>query len=162
MRSIRWQIALVAISIVTIAGLLTGCNKEPKQAAPAPQTVPMNAGGTDNSSGLAIGHGGSGGASGMPAAGGGNAAAGVGLTWTAPSSWKTGPEKPMRAATYLIPAAGGDTDGGELAVFAAIGGGVQANIDRWIGQFSQPDGSQSASKASAAFCSESVPTVSRK
>lgn len=53
----------------------------------------------------------------------------------------------MRAATYLIPAAAGDSEGAECAVFAGIGGGVQANIDRWIGQFQQPDGSDSSAKA---------------
>jgi hypothetical protein len=53
----------------------------------------------------------------------------------------------MRAATYLIPAAGGDSEGAECAVFKDIGGGVDANIKRWIGQFEQPDGSSSESKA---------------
>ena len=53
----------------------------------------------------------------------------------------------MRAATYLISPVAGDTDNAECAVFLNIGGGVQANIDRWIGQFSQPDGSPSAGKA---------------
>jgi hypothetical protein len=53
----------------------------------------------------------------------------------------------MRAATYIAPAAKGDSEGGECAVFTNIGGGVQANIDRWIGQFEQPDGSSSEAKA---------------
>lgn len=46
----------------------------------------------------------------------------------------------MRAATYDVPAAAGDSEGGECAVFffgAGQGGGVQANIDRWIGQFQE-------------------------
>jgi hypothetical protein len=64
-----------------------------------------------------------------------------------PAGWQNGPEKPMRTATYLIPAAKGDSDGGECAVFMNIGGGVDANIQRWIGQFEQPDGSPSDSKA---------------
>ncbi|NOT62831.1 MAG: hypothetical protein HOP19_21695, partial [Acidobacteria bacterium] len=67
--------------------------------------------------------------------------------WDAPKSWKLGPERPMRSATYLIPAAAGDPEGGECAVFANIGGGVQANVDRWIGQFKQADGSDSKAKA---------------
>ncbi|MGH9802831.1 MAG: hypothetical protein ACRD82_20895, partial [Blastocatellia bacterium] len=50
-------------------------------------------------------------------------------------------------ATYIIPAAKGDSEGAECAVFDKIGGGVQANIDRWIGQFEQPDGSLSSAKA---------------
>jgi len=47
----------------------------------------------------------------------------------------------MRAATYIIPAAKGDSEGGECAVFVNLGGGVQANITRWIGQFDKTDGS---------------------
>ena len=40
-----------------------------------------------------------------------------GVKWTAPATWKTQPPKPMRAATYAIPAAAGDKDGAELAVY---------------------------------------------
>ncbi len=67
--------------------------------------------------------------------------------WDAPKTWKLGPEKPMRSATYFTPAAAGDPEGGECAVFANIGGGVQANVDRWIGQFKQADGTDSKAKA---------------
>lgn len=69
------------------------------------------------------------------------------VKWTPPAGWQTGPEKTMRAATYLIPAAGGDSEGAECAVFKDIGGGVDANIKRWIGQFNQPDGSSSEAQA---------------
>jgi hypothetical protein len=47
----------------------------------------------------------------------------------------------------MVPAAAGDGEEGECAVFVNIGGGVQANVDRWIGQFEQPDGGASKSKA---------------
>jgi hypothetical protein len=53
----------------------------------------------------------------------------------------------MRAATYLIPAAAGDSEGAECAVFANIGGGVQANLDRWAGQFELPGGGDPKEKA---------------
>jgi hypothetical protein len=46
----------------------------------------------------------------------------------------------MRAATYIVPAAKGDSEGAECAVFVNLGGGVQANITRWIGQFETTDG----------------------
>lgn len=46
----------------------------------------------------------------------------------------------MRAATYIIPAAKGDSEGAECTVFINLGGGVQANITRWIGQFDKTDG----------------------
>jgi hypothetical protein len=48
----------------------------------------------------------------------------------------------MRVATYAVPVAKGDTEAGELAVFyfgPGQGGSVEANVDRWIGQFEQPD-----------------------
>jgi hypothetical protein len=61
------------------------------------------------------------------------------VKWTMPARWKTGPPKQMRAATYLIPAAAGDSEDAECAVFMNIGGGVQANIDRWAGQFEKTD-----------------------
>ena len=56
----------------------------------------------------------------------------------------------MRAATYRVPAASGDAEDGECAVFffgPGQGGGVEANIDRWINQFEQPDGKPSAERA---------------
>jgi hypothetical protein len=76
-----------------------------------------------------------------------------GLKWTDPPGWKPLGERPMRAATYAVPAAAGDKEGGECAVFyfgAGQGGGVQANIDRWIGQFQLPDGKPAGSAAKTA------------
>lgn len=66
-----------------------------------------------------------------------------GLTWTAPAGWANQGARPMRAATYSVPAAAGDAEGGECAVYyfgAGQGGGVQANLKRWVGQFRAPDG----------------------
>jgi hypothetical protein len=64
-----------------------------------------------------------------------------GLDWNVPKSWNTLGEKPMRFATYGIPAAAGDGEGAECAVFyfgPSQGGGVQENLDRWVGQFENP------------------------
>jgi hypothetical protein len=66
-----------------------------------------------------------------------------GLTWTPPATWKATGPGPMRAATYTIPAASGDSEGGECVVYyfgAGQGGGVEANIDRWVKQFQAPNG----------------------
>ena len=43
----------------------------------------------------------------------------------------------MRLATYDIPNIKGDKDKGELAIstFGGDGGGVSANLERWVGQF---------------------------
>jgi hypothetical protein len=62
----------------------------------------------------------------------------AGLHWTAPAGWKAGPPQMMRAATYAIAAAPGDTAAAECAVYffgAGQGGTVEANIERWKGQF---------------------------
>ena len=46
----------------------------------------------------------------------------------------------MRAATYAVPATGGDKEGPECAVFyfgPGQGGGVDENIQRWLSQFQE-------------------------
>ncbi len=63
-----------------------------------------------------------------------------GIKLDVPESWKAKPTPPngFRAAQFEIPPAEGDTEGAELVVFhfgANGGGGVQANIDRWVKQF---------------------------
>jgi len=138
LRTVGWLI---------IALMTAGCSGAPKNEAPPAETVPMRR--TEaNSGGMAVGHStDSTVGSEMSAPGSDQQPGGKQLDWTAPGGWKAGPERPMRAATYLVPPASGDTDGAECAIFLNIGGGVQANIDRWIGQFSQPDGSPSAGRA---------------
>ncbi|HKQ77608.1 MAG TPA: hypothetical protein VJ810_28190 [Blastocatellia bacterium] len=61
------------------------------------------------------------------------------VSWTAPTRWEAKPASGMRAATYIIPAASGDSEGAECAVFENLGGGVQDNISRWVGQFEKTD-----------------------
>jgi len=71
----------------------------------------------------------------------------AGVATQLPMGWI--PEKPsssMRLAQYAVPAAHGGESAG-LAVFAGNMGSVDDNVDRWIGQFSQPDGSDPVSKA---------------
>ncbi len=69
---------------------------------------------------------------------------GAGLEFEAPSTWiSETPSSSMRLAQYRLPRLEGDPEDAELAVFyfGGQGGSVQANVDRWIGQFSNPDGS---------------------
>lgn len=66
-----------------------------------------------------------------------------GVRFDDPSGWTSSP-KPMRTANYVIPASPGDERDGEMAVFyfgPGQGGGVNANVQRWLGQFVQADGS---------------------
>jgi hypothetical protein len=61
----------------------------------------------------------------------------AGVKWTVPASWKLETGRPMRVATYAIPAAAG-AEAGECGVFffgSGQGGGVDENLNRWISQF---------------------------
>ena len=60
------------------------------------------------------------------------------LTLKIPTTWKKvdSPSR-MRLATIKVPKTEGDSDDGELTIFSFGGGGgqIQANIQRWVGQF---------------------------
>lgn len=66
----------------------------------------------------------------------------LGLTTTKPEGWEPAVlESGMEKARYLVPAAEGEEQA-SVVVFSIGGGGeVQANIDRWAGQVTKPDGS---------------------
>lgn len=61
------------------------------------------------------------------------------ITWIDPPSFRrVPPSNAMRKASYVIPRAEGDTEDGELTVFyfgPGQGGSIDANVDRWVGQF---------------------------
>ena len=75
----------------------------------------------------------------------------AGLRFTVPKAWVRVPApSDVRAAQYKIPHAGSDSEDGELILFffgTGKGGGVQDNLDRWYGQFTQPDGKPSRDAA---------------
>ncbi len=81
------------------------------------------------------------------------------LKFQAPSGWiEEDPSSRMRQAQYRLPAA--VENGGEAAelvvfYFGGQGGSVQANIDRWLGQFRHADGSP-LSRAEANLSTRSV------
>jgi hypothetical protein len=73
----------------------------------------------------------------------------AGIRWTAPAGWKAEGPRPMRAATYSIAPAAGDTAGAECVVNffgPGQGGGVDANVERWKGQVLGPDGKPANAK----------------
>ncbi|MBV8208105.1 MAG: hypothetical protein JO041_15075 [Acidobacteria bacterium] len=76
------------------------------------------------------------------------------LHFKAPGSWISDkPSSSMRVAQYRLPKAEGDAEDASLVVYyfgASQGGSAQANIDRWISQIQQPDGSASKDKAKTA------------
>ena len=73
------------------------------------------------------------------------------LKYKAPDGWvKENPTSNMRAAQYKLPKAAGDSEDASLVLYyfgQGQGGGTQANIDRWVNQMQQPDGSSSSSKS---------------
>ncbi len=65
------------------------------------------------------------------------------LTYTAPSAWKSRPAaSSMRVAEFVVPRAQGDPEDADVVIyfFAGGGGSVEANIERWIGQFEAAGG----------------------
>ena len=74
-----------------------------------------------------------------------------GVSYKVPEGWTV--EKPtseMRVAQYKLPKAAGDGEDALLVVFyfgPGQGGTTQANIDRWVNQVKQPDGSDSKDQA---------------
>jgi hypothetical protein len=84
------------------------------------------------------------------------------FTWTAPAGWKqVTPSSTMRIAQFDLDAAWPDKVPVQCAIFPAIGGGKQANVDRWIGQFQQADGSDSKEKTKLAESTRDGLTITR-
>jgi hypothetical protein len=72
---------------------------------------------------------------------------GAGISWTVPPGWKADAGQQMRLATYRV------EPGGECGIYffgTGQGGTVEANLDRWIGQFMLADGKPAKSAAKIA------------
>ena len=65
----------------------------------------------------------------------------------APAEWESKePATRILEYEFAVPPVEGDENPGRVTVMGA-GGGVEANIKRWVDQFEQPDGSDSKEKA---------------
>ncbi len=65
------------------------------------------------------------------------------LKYDVPTGWiARTPASSMRVAEFTLPRASADAEDAELVLyfFGGTGGSVEANLQRWIGQISQPDG----------------------
>jgi hypothetical protein len=71
--------------------------------------------------------------------------AGGKLMLKAPDTWMRKPATFVEHE-FAVPASKGDASDGRMTLMGA-GGGVEANIDRWFGQFSQPDGGSTRDRA---------------
>lgn len=84
----------------------------------------------------------------------GKAIVAAGLRFAAPSGWTVeNPSSKMRLAQLRIPSGKEGVEDGLVTVFhfgPGGGGGVQANLNRWAGQFKQEDGADPISRATIA------------
>lgn len=74
----------------------------------------------------------------------------AGVTYYAPGEWNSLGPSGMRKAEYSFGPIEGDTDSATMAVYffgSGQGGDPHSNLDRWIGQMTQEDGSNSVEKA---------------
>ena len=65
------------------------------------------------------------------------------LTYAAPAEWKVRqPSSSMRVGEWELPPAQTGGEPGEIVIyyFGGGGGSVEANVERWLGQFRQADG----------------------
>ena len=75
----------------------------------------------------------------------------AGLRFAVPEDWARVPApSDMRAAQFRVPKSAADGEDGELVLFffgKGKGGSAEQNVDRWTGQFTQPDGKPSKDAA---------------
>jgi hypothetical protein len=75
----------------------------------------------------------------------------VGLRFVVPRTWQRVPAaSDVRAAQWKISRGAGDSEDAEVVLFffgKGKGGSAQENLDRWYGQFAQPDGKPSRDTA---------------
>jgi len=74
------------------------------------------------------------------------------ISLEAPAGWqRVQPKSGIVETEFAIPSEGAGVDGAVLApgrmTVMGAGGSVEANIERWYGQFAQPDGSSTKDKA---------------
>lgn len=85
----------------------------------------------------------------------------AGVTFTPIAGWKDVGPSGMRQAQYRLDPVEGDTAEAEVNVFyfgQESGGGVEANLARWIGQMTLPDGGNPADKAArSTFTADGMP-----
>lgn len=119
--------AIAIVIVLAVAAL--GYVAWKKNSAPEPAAAPEAAGQMPPGGG-------------MPPGGDAQATApDPGVSWQVPKRWVEQLAGGMRLATYVVPAAKSGGDDGECAVYyfgPGQGGGVEPNIERWVGEFENP------------------------
>ena len=146
----RRPIAIAAIVVFAVFScFLAGCNQNTKDPGAKDQASVQKQAPVRGDEQLPEGHPPIEGMT--PQASGGKSPTNIaGVAYTVPGEWVDGGPSGMRAAQFQLPPVGADKEPAEVTVFyfgPKSGGGVDANIARWIGQMTQPDGSSSADDA---------------
>jgi hypothetical protein len=85
----------------------------------------------------------------------------AGVTFTVPDGWRDLGPSGMRQAQFRLAPVAGDPAEAEVNVFyfgANSGGGVEANLTRWVGQMVLPDGGDPATVAErSTFTADGMP-----
>lgn len=127
MSHLRTLLPRSAALAVALAAFVPACSKNPEPPpAPAPDRAAAPPATPEKP-----------GAGAHPAAPppGAQAQAGSEIAWDVPAGWETAPNpSAMRKATYKVKRAEGDPEDAEVSVSQA-GGTVDANVQRWAGQF---------------------------
>jgi hypothetical protein len=125
--------------LAALRALVTGKAESDPVAALPPGHPPLTPPAGTSAARLPAGHPPTGAPLGSPAA-----ADGPELKFTPPGGWQSQPVRSaLRKAQYALPRVGDDGEDGELVVFffgRNEGGAVRENIERWISQFSTPEG----------------------
>lgn len=141
----RFLVGIILMLLVAIAGC-GGGDEQAQQATPGGNTA-------DASSSESPGQ--------TPETSGHPGTTLAGVTYTVPSNWLDIGPTGMRKAQYRLGPVDGDGAEGEVNVFyfgPQSGGGVEANLQRWIGQITLPDGSDSAAQAErSTFTADGMP-----
>jgi hypothetical protein len=118
----------VLLFMLLAGAALGGCKKPPEPTSSAPAAQPPAQSPGPQASAPA------------PAPAGSMQQEPLHITWVDPPAFRrVPPSNPMRKASFVVPHAEGDKEDGELTVFyfgPGQGGSIDANVERWIGQFS--------------------------
>jgi len=116
----NWKIKLTGVGFMVL--LVGGCSDlAPLESPSSTPTAPSSAGSSPTSGSVLA----------------------AGIEFQAPDGWiQEVPSSSMRAGQYRIPGVDGDQADAEMVVFhfEGAGGSVQANVDRWVGQFTNVEG----------------------
>jgi hypothetical protein len=142
---------LTTTSLALACATLWACEAKPPEAKPEPKPAPAATGAAAKSPHGAGPHGAGPHGAGPKAAGADAKAMAGGLGWVKPEAWeKVDHPSRMRKATFKIKAVEGDSQDAEMSV-TQVGGGIEANIKRWEGQFDGSPAAKLEKKKAAGF-----------